>query len=302
MADGLGASAVRRAACGLCGSATVRRVVTFSSLTVARCGVCRAGLVVQQGITSEQPLGALDEKSRKYESELDRGKAAACWDLVRRYTCQLRGIRSILDVGCGQGHFLDLAKRAGLRTAGIEIGPQAASVAAAKGHEVVCGSALTAPLPPGRFDAAVMWDVLEHMEQPGCVLRRVVGALAPRGRLFILTPMVDSVYDRLGVSLYLATGGNFDRLLRMCWSRDHLFRYDGRGLCRTLRSLGCGAARARSVLLLSMGETAYAGGALAGEWTPRPALNRAISRWGVRSARLLRLHNKVLVEARRRAT
>ena len=50
-----------------------------------------------------------------------------------------RNLKRVLDVGCGSGYFLDLAKQAGLETYGLEFNSQAAAKACAKGHKLFPG-------------------------------------------------------------------------------------------------------------------------------------------------------------------
>ena len=63
------------------------------------------------------------------------------------------GYQSILDVGCGVGFALDAAKRAGLKTYGIELSQPALAAASKKGHTLF--SVLLEDLPAeweGKFD------------------------------------------------------------------------------------------------------------------------------------------------------
>jgi SAM-dependent methyltransferase len=241
-----------------------------------------------------------DESSRRYEAELDTTKPQRCWALLEAHGL-IGGARSVLDVGCGEGRFLDVARAAGLRTAGVEISPGAARVAAGKGHQVFRQSVTGTPFGAGEFDLAVMWDILEHLDDPRSGLRNVAGALRPGGKIVVLTPMVDSVYDLLGVTLYRATREKFNRLVRMCWNHDHLFRFSRRGLSGVLEGLGFTDVRARRIFLLSLGRGAYAGGALTPGWTSHARLNELLSTCGVALGRAFRLHNKVLVLATRGA-
>jgi SAM-dependent methyltransferase len=236
----------------------------------------------------------------RYDADLKRDKAGVCWRLFAALTRGADAPQSVLDIGCGSGEFLDCAARAGLRAAGIELSPDAARRAADKGHTVFCTSADTSPWPDvGIHDAIVLWDVLEHFERPHQALSAMRRHLAPRGWLIVLSPFIGSVFDRLGLLAHRASGGGIDHLLRMCWSVDHLYRFDPRGFCAALRAIGYHDPWCRCVRVLSLKAESYAGGAVLPNWTPIARINRHISRLGVVFARSLGIKNKMLVLARR---
>jgi 2-polyprenyl-3-methyl-5-hydroxy-6-metoxy-1,4-benzoquinol methylase len=273
----------------------VRCHLTPGSLAICRqCGL---------GMSLEPPALAgcgwdAEEISRRYQADRDPRKAALCWKLLQRHCGGIHCLKSVFDVGCSDGAFLDLARRAGLDTAGIELSPGAAQRAWQKGHRVQCGSATEPTMPASTaFDVVTMWDVLEHMARPRKALEYAAAILRPGGRLLVVTPLMGSPYDRLGFALHRISGGRWQRMLRMCWSGDHLFRFHPKGLCRLLHAMGFEDVRAWPMLLLSLRSGAYAGGVLNESWTASARLDRCLSRAGVATARLLRLHNKVLVQA-----
>ena len=292
--------------CRLCGAAPVAVASAHPEMTVGRCAACGCGQVLAFG-SEEEGSGAGDDYSRRYKAELRAGKAAACWRLFEEHVLNRPGatsgeVRKVLDVGCGEGEFLDLARQAGLQTAGLEVSPKAAVAALAKGHELYCQSVEVEVFPPGHlFDVVVLWDVLEHLPRPGLALANALQALAPGGRLLILTPMMGSIFDRLGLLADRWTGGRVRQLVRMCWSRDHLSRFDRAGLCRVLDDLGYAESQAAAVSLLSLRPERYAGGEIMSSWSGLPAVDRVISRLGVTGVRLLRIHNKVFAQAVRPA-
>jgi SAM-dependent methyltransferase len=207
-------------------------------------------------------------------------------------------VSRVLDVGCGQGGFLDRARAAGLQTAGLDASPAAVAAARERGFDVRLASAAAHPFedePP--FDLITMWDVLEHLEDPRAALTGCLHRLAPGGRLVVLTPAMGSVFDRVGLAIYRAAGPRADRLLRMCWSAQHLLRFEPGGLCAVLRDLGFAGARSRRVQVLSLHDSHYAGSAIMPAWSRSSRVNRAISRAGVALARVLHVTNKVLVTA-----
>ena len=87
----------------------------------------------------------------------------------------------------------------------------------------------------------------------------------------------------------------------MCWDQNHLFRFDAQGICRVLEALGFDEVSARPIQLLSLKPEHYADGRVMPSWTRSARLNRLMSKWAVGFARVLHLHNKILVRARKRA-
>jgi SAM-dependent methyltransferase len=104
---------------------------------------------------------------------------------------------SLLDVGCGSGKYLELARREGWRAVGIEPSEQAASVVAERGFEVIVGDALSVDFPPERFDRVRCAHVLEHVTDPVLLLTRMRDAVKPGGALEILVPNPGSLWSRV---------------------------------------------------------------------------------------------------------
>ena len=112
----------------------------------------------------------------------DRLEFSYSIDLARR-----SGFASVLDVGCGSGIFLDLAKRANLLTLGVELNAGAAKEASAKGHRVV--SKLLETVAPsdlgGPVDLVTLFHVVEHVEQPAEMLAQARKLMRPGGKLIL---------------------------------------------------------------------------------------------------------------------
>jgi SAM-dependent methyltransferase len=97
----------------------------------------------------------------------------------------------VLDIGCGEGYFLDLLKNAGIDAIGYEFTPNAAAVARGKGHTVYTGSfpaPLEGALTGERFDALSLFQVLEHSPDPVGFLKSARSLLRPGGLLVITLP------------------------------------------------------------------------------------------------------------------
>ena len=76
--------------------------------------------------------------------------------------------RSILDVGCGCGYFLELGARNGWETFGVEIVDDAAREAGKRigGKNIFHGTVKEANYPENSFDVITLWDVLFVIQDP----------------------------------------------------------------------------------------------------------------------------------------
>jgi SAM-dependent methyltransferase len=106
-----------------------------------------------------------------------------------------KGIKNVLDVGCGAGAFLDLARDKGLRTYGLELNGVAAARARAKGHSIF--EQLLHELDPARisnFDLITFFQVLEHVANPITVLKEGRTLLSSGGYIAVAVPSSEGVY------------------------------------------------------------------------------------------------------------
>lgn len=89
-----------------------------------------------------------------------------------------------LDVGCGDGKFLNALQDLGWNTYGIE----PSSHVAFQRHQ-----RLESPPQDGTFDLVVLHHVLEHVTDPLGLLRQVGATLRDGGALFISVPRLDTL-------------------------------------------------------------------------------------------------------------
>lgn len=282
-------------ACRLCRSDDLRRLASGTGMVVFECARCGTG----QGAFTGPDTADTGQFDRLYTEAMRDDKADDCWRLLRSALDDVAG-RRILDIGCGRGAFLDHAAEAGMHTTGLEPAAEAHQIAAAR-HDVIASPIddPTLSLPPSSFDVVTMWDVLEHLRDPRTALRVAVDALARGGLLIIVTPAMGTVFDRLAIVTNRVSAGRARRLLNMCWTREHLSRFDAEGLRRQAVSFGCSRVDVRSILLLSLQSDRYSSGGLLPAWTRSTRLNRLISVAGVAVAERAQLHNKLLLEARK---
>ena len=106
------------------------------------------------------------------------------------------GGRRVAEVGCGSGGLLEAL--AGLGTAvGVEMDPVLREIARARGLDVRAGSLPDdIPLEAARWDAACLFDVLEHVTDEAGALRACRRLLAPGGRLVVTVPAYAWLWSR----------------------------------------------------------------------------------------------------------
>ena len=105
--------------------------------------------------------------------------------------------RRLLDIGSGPGGFVRLAEEAGWETTALELSQENSRRLAAEGRQVIVKRLETADLPAGGFDLITLWEVLEHLAEPGRTLAEARRLLAPGGLVLLMTPNVRSLVTRI---------------------------------------------------------------------------------------------------------
>ena len=113
-------------------------------------------------------------------------------DRVVRSLPAPRAGERLLDVGCGNGAWLDLMRAGGWEVWGVEPDAQSAARAAELGLSIV-PDLLAAPFADQSFDAITMNHVIEHLHDPVAALARCQALLKPGGRLWVATPNLDAL-------------------------------------------------------------------------------------------------------------
>jgi len=97
-----------------------------------------------------------------------------------------------LDVGCSTGFVVEAAKTAGWEAIGIDLNPSAIEYGLSRGLDLRTVALESAGFAPGSFDAVGLFDVVEHLLDPGRTVKAAVDLLAPGGILFLYVPNYDS--------------------------------------------------------------------------------------------------------------
>ncbi len=181
-----------------------------------------AGLYARSTFDYAQETRALQETYGRYLRSLGGNGAAH---------------RSLLEIGCGNGFFLEEALRQGYRDVwGVEPSRHAVSRAAEEIRpKIVCDVLRPGLFPDERFDVIVMFQVLDHLSSPDSILLLSWRMLKPGGAILALNHNVEAWSARLL--------GERSPIIDI----EHTFLYSPRTLRRLFEKCGFAVQRAGSV-------------------------------------------------------
>jgi SAM-dependent methyltransferase len=170
---------------------------------LARCASCGTGVTLAPAPAEAHEAGA-------YGGGPPRGSGLAA-PLLRRFTRRRLALLAragatppgrLLDIGAGRGRFVAEARAAGWDAEGIEPSLRGVEGARALGIELQRAGVGDAEVAAGSVDAATLWHVLEHLDEPGPALARIAAWLRPGGLLLVGVPNLGSVQARIGGGLW----------------------------------------------------------------------------------------------------
>jgi SAM-dependent methyltransferase len=110
---------------------------------------------------------------------------------------QSRHVESILEFGCGDGKFLDYGSRIAKESVGFDFNSEAVAQARNRGLNVY---EQWDGLPFRQYQAVVTFQTLEHLPDPGDVIRQLVERVKPGGYLIVAVPNEDGPLGKLIVN------------------------------------------------------------------------------------------------------
>lgn len=195
--------------CNLCGSSSFKKLFDAidrlhgkeGKFVYVKCNEC--GLVFQNPVLDSKELinfypedyNPHQAKEAKSEKKKQKIKTKIPEDVLEK----LNSKSNLLDVGCGNGKFLnDIRSFTNCRVYGVDFSGNAAKIAKNfYGLEVFCGTIEQAPFANNSFDLITAWSYLEHVPNSSGVLAKIHDLLKQSGNYIMSCPNFDSVNARL---------------------------------------------------------------------------------------------------------
>ena len=188
------------------------------------------------GCMAINPQPSIEELKKIYSADYfladqkDKNKANAA--VLKKLTAQayikeiLRYIgntksKEMLEIGCGNGEFLEVAQDHGFDVLGIDIGNDFINKISKKQNlqgKVIAGT--VEQIQGKKFDVIVFSDVIEHTQNPIIFLSHVYRLCKNGGFVFCATPSLDSLSSKLQGSKWVE------------FKTEHLFYFNSRTLTK----------------------------------------------------------------------
>lgn len=112
--------------------------------------------------------------------------------IQQRFAAYFKGRRKVLDIGCGQGIFMEVLREQGCEPEGVDIDPQMVALARAKGLTVHCDDLLAflERCEENAHDGIYAANIIEHFNGRDAtrLMQLCARALKPDGVLVLVTP------------------------------------------------------------------------------------------------------------------
>ena len=180
--------------CLICNSSDIKELTKYSNNFLVKYRKC--DLVFCEPIPSQQELNEyykIYAYENNYYSPITKQRYIEILNSFEPYKKNNR----ILDVGCGNGFFLEVAREKGWDVFGTEFSEKAIGILKDKNIPSFKGELNTEDFEKGFFDIITSFEVMEHINNPQEEIRKFNYLLRKEGGLYITTPNFNSVSRNL---------------------------------------------------------------------------------------------------------
>lgn len=257
------------------------------------CGSKKIYLDDQSGLDDKTGYG------NAYKEKLSPTKFQDLLLLFNKYFTYSDNNIQLLDVGFGSGDFLISLSERGLAANGLECDINSVKSLQRKNINAHFGE-LGGDLELDKnYGLVTLWDVIEHIHDVDNAMLQLSSITTKGGKIFILTPDADSIFDFIGTIERRLTFNKSQRIMSICLNRYHLHRFSGKGLKILLERFGFVVDHIEKLQLFSLKGDTYMNGFAPGikSWTNSNLLNEFLSRSAITLIKSLRITNKIFITA-----
>ncbi len=176
--------------CLICKSDKLKHLERYSNNYLVKCKSC--GMVFCEPVPSVEELNAY-YKTYAYEnnfySPITKQRYLELLEVFEKY----RKTNKILDIGCGNGFFLETAKEQGWDVYGTEYSEKAIEIIQQKGIKSIKGELNINDFNNDMFDVITSFEVIEHINNHIDEIKKIKTLLRVGGAFYITTPNFNSL-------------------------------------------------------------------------------------------------------------
>jgi SAM-dependent methyltransferase len=219
-------------ACPVCAAGTTDVLARIKGAPLRRCADC-GHRFLETATPSTNDVIYNDHYAGFREDPVFRREAARV--VAEELLARRKPPARLLDVGCGNGEFLTIAREAGFSALGVDVSPAAGELCHKRGLEVRIGDVRSTDVvgQDERFDLITFWDVVEHLVEPVTFLARAHALLADGGYLLVKTPATSEASVRVAARVPRVAGA-------LLSAPSHVQYFERHGLNTLLRRAGFG--------------------------------------------------------------
>lgn len=209
--------------CLICGSSDIKELNRYKHANLVKCRKCKLVFCRKKSSDSELTKYYSNYPVNYCNSQLTLKRYNKLLDIFEKFRIN----NNIIDVGCGDGFFLEAAKERGWNVYGTEFSNEKVTICINKGINIIQGKLDPNNYDKNCFDVIISIEVLEHINYPVKEIFNFHKILRKKGALYITTPNFQSL-SRL--------------ILKDKWNiivyPEHLCYYTPDVICNLLTNIG----------------------------------------------------------------
>lgn len=191
--------------CPVCGSTDYEHEIEKHGIPLVRCTNCELRFHIKIPVdpndiyqASNYTLYTKEDKKEGFDENFEYRRERFGRERIRlleKYCGDLSN-KTLLDIGCGNGYFLSVAKEVCKHCVGSELSARLREFTQEKTGVTVYDEPLE-DFPERGFDIITAFDVIEHISTPVLFMQTTTNLLNPGGYVLLYTPNFDSFSIRV---------------------------------------------------------------------------------------------------------